>query len=133
MAPSVNKCEWSAHEDHLLLELHSIFGNAWCEIAKGMPGRTDNSVKNRWNTWLRHQLKEEGGPACEQSILSAEAHTQIKLTSLLRTNPHSSLASLVTEQVDAGLDALVGLVRATSRSELQQAANALKRAVAPCA
>ena len=136
LSPEVNKTEWTPAEDHLLAELHQMFGNAWCEIAKAMPGRTDNAVKNRWNTWLRH-LQREGGDGEVGSMLAqdsgalAPAEAQlVRLTSLLRTNPHSSLASFVTEQNDAGLNALVALVSATSVSELRHATNTLKLAIA---
>jgi len=133
LAPQVNKAEWTVEEDHLLAELHTIFGNAWSEISKAMPGRTDNAVKNRWNTWLRHQLKDDGLDIADDATLAPEAAQMIKLTSLLHTNPHSSLTSLVTEQVDLGLDALVGLVEAKSRREFQHAAAILKFIVAPAA
>ena len=121
MSPDVNKSDWTASEDHLLLELHSVFGNSWCEIAKAMPGRTDNAVKNRWNTWLRHQVKETPGEVFSPSALCAlePEEAQInKITSLLRTNQDTLLAALVAEPADAEtagfnapLDALVGAPR----------------------
>ena len=139
MSPDVNKSGWTASEDHLLLELHSVFGNSWCEIAKAMPGRTDNAVKNRWNTWLRHQVKETPGEVFSPSALCAlnPEEAQInKITSLLRTNQDTLLAALVAEPADAEtagfnapLDALVGMVRATNRTELHVATTALKLAV----
>ncbi|OMJ68649.1 hypothetical protein SteCoe_33842 [Stentor coeruleus] len=46
--PSLNKAKWTESEDVYILENQIQFGNKWSEIARGMNGRTENAVKNRW-------------------------------------------------------------------------------------
>ena len=51
--PDLNKEPWSVEEDKTLMELQKTMGNRWCEIAKMLDGRSENAVKNRWNSAKR--------------------------------------------------------------------------------
>ena len=51
--PMLKKGPWAPEEDALLLQLQATMGNRWCEIAKNISGRSENAVKNRWNSAQR--------------------------------------------------------------------------------
>jgi hypothetical protein len=55
--PNVHRDSWTDAEDRILVEHQRLWGNKWARIATLLPGRSDNSVKNRWNSSLRRQLE----------------------------------------------------------------------------
>ncbi|KAL8109688.1 transcription factor MYB83-like [Apium graveolens] len=58
LRPDLKRGSFSLQEEELIIHLHSILGNRWSQIAARLPGRTDNEIKNFWNSTIKKRLKE---------------------------------------------------------------------------
>ncbi|KAM7459388.1 hypothetical protein LguiA_036382 [Lonicera macranthoides] len=54
--PAINKDAWMQEEELALIRAHQIYGNKWAELTKFLPGRTDNAIKNHWNSSVKKKL-----------------------------------------------------------------------------
>nr|KYP35573.1 Transcription factor MYB39 [Cajanus cajan] len=60
LRPDIKRGKFTEEEERLIINLHSVLGNKWSKIAAHLPGRTDNEIKNYWNTSIRKKLLKMG-------------------------------------------------------------------------
>ncbi|KAJ4778019.1 myb domain protein 63 [Rhynchospora pubera] len=56
LRPDIKRGNFSEEEEETIIKLHTLLGNKWSRIASQLPGRTDNEIKNVWNTYLKKKL-----------------------------------------------------------------------------
>ncbi|CAD6341321.1 unnamed protein product [Miscanthus lutarioriparius] len=59
LRPDIKRGPFTPEEHNSILHLHAIVGNKWSMIAAQLPGRTDNEIKNYWNTHMKKQLRQD--------------------------------------------------------------------------
>ncbi|MQL90945.1 hypothetical protein Taro_023562 [Colocasia esculenta] len=60
LRPDLKRGKFTEDEEDLIIKLHALLGNRWSLIAGRLPGRTDNEIKNYWNSHLRRKLMDMG-------------------------------------------------------------------------
>ncbi|XP_039051537.1 transcription repressor MYB6-like [Hibiscus syriacus] len=76
LRPDLKRGNFTEQEDDLIVQLHSLLGNKWSLIAARLPGRTDNEIKNYWNTHIKRKLLSRGiDPQTHRPLNQATTNT----------------------------------------------------------
>ncbi|KAL8246494.1 hypothetical protein R6Q59_007710 [Mikania micrantha] len=70
LRPDLRRGSFTEHEERTIIDVHRILGNRWAQIAKHLPGRTDNEVKNFWNSCIKKKLIAQGLDPNTHNLLS---------------------------------------------------------------
>ncbi|KAF8696137.1 hypothetical protein HU200_037028 [Digitaria exilis] len=74
LRPDLKRGSFSQQEEDAIVGLHEILGNRWSQIASHLPGRTDNEIKNFWNSCLKKKLRQRGiDPTTHKPISAANS------------------------------------------------------------
>ncbi|CAA0827791.1 Transcription factor MYB3 [Striga hermonthica] len=86
LRPDLKRGNFTEEEDDIIVKLHSLLGNKWSLIAGRLPGRTDNEIKNYWNTHIKRKLISRG----------IDPQTHRPLNSTTTTTPGSTTTAAAT-------------------------------------
>nr|QIG55694.1 MYB transcription factor [Paeonia suffruticosa] len=91
LRPNLKKGSFSPDEERIIVELHASLGNKWACMAAQLPGRTDNEIKNYWNTRVKKRLRQ-GLPLYPQGVEGqASAYNLQHDSQAQNQNPISSI------------------------------------------
>ncbi|XP_072997487.1 transcription factor MYB60-like [Typha latifolia] len=96
LRPGIKRGNFNLHEEEMIINLQAMLGNKWAAIASHLPQRTDNDIKNYWNTHLKKKVRrfQETSsscttttsnnsniiPACHESVSNGNATTYASST-----------------------------------------------------
>lgn len=122
LRPDIKRGRFSFEEEETIIQLHSILGNKWSAIAARLPGRTDNEIKNYWNTHIRKRLLRMGiDPVTHSPRLDLLDLSSILSSSLYNSSDQMNMSRMlgVPPLVNPGLLRLATSLLSSQRDQTQ--------------
>ncbi|CAL5346598.1 unnamed protein product [Camellia sinensis] len=106
LRPDLKRGSFTEQEERIIIDVHRILGNRWAQIAKHLPGRTDNEVKNFWNSCIKKKLISLGLDPNTHNLLSPHQTTTnaTKYSHNNQKQQNTSAFSITSHGNDASMD-----------------------------
>ncbi|XP_039120664.1 myb-related protein 330-like [Dioscorea cayenensis subsp. rotundata] len=110
LRPDIRRGRFTPDEEKLIINLHALVGNRWAHIASHLPGRTDNEIKNYWNSWIKKKIRK---PLSTTTTTAGAATTATSSSSTTMSTIPSGL-DLVQMSYNTSIDQLDSLLTTTT-------------------
>ncbi|KAG0502877.1 hypothetical protein HPP92_002949 [Vanilla planifolia] len=107
LRPDIKRGNFSKEEENTIIKLHGLLGNKWAKIASCLPGRTDNEIKNVWNTHLKKRLNnnhQDPSLSTTPSSSSSEAAPTLSIESKCSAEHSEDAESLSAGRIEIPLE-----------------------------
>ncbi|XP_061372475.1 myb-related protein 308-like [Gastrolobium bilobum] len=100
LRPDLKRGNFTEEEDELIIKLHSLLGNKWSLIAGRLPGRTDNEIKNYWNTHIRRKLLSRGIDPASHRPLNEPSHNHVSAVAVAAAAAATTISFATKQEED---------------------------------
>ncbi|XP_009376885.2 transcription factor MYB46-like [Pyrus x bretschneideri] len=111
LRPDLKRGAFSPQEEELIIHLHSLLGNRWSQIAAQLPGRTDNEIKNFWNSTIKKRLKNlassNGSPNTSDSSPEAKDHRVVAAGRFIIPSQEHGMVSIYRDSTPSFMQSAV--------------------------
>ncbi|XP_042961059.1 transcription repressor MYB4-like isoform X1 [Carya illinoinensis] len=107
LRPDLKRGSFTSEEEQIIIDVHRIVGNKWAQIAKHLPSRTDNEVKNFWNSYIKKRFISQGLDRNTHNIICSDHQKASRKVACNISHTHQqpiSVLSLNSQTTDASME-----------------------------